>query len=108
MITIVDCYTDEPAGLGVPPYLGVYPRYIAGYFDSVNYLTIDDLRFFKYYNLDKRKKEVNRKTNIKKKTNNNRMTSFFPDFILISCELFNIHPPQSRLISIDPYTILQR
>ncbi len=49
-ITILDCYTDEPAGLGVPPYLGTYPRYIAGYFGgNVNYLTIDDLRFFRKY-----------------------------------------------------------
>ncbi|MBI2523289.1 radical SAM protein [Candidatus Woesearchaeota archaeon] len=45
--TILDCYTDEPAGLGVPPYLGTYPRYIAGYLnEDVNYLTIDDLRLF--------------------------------------------------------------
>ncbi|MBI9017553.1 MAG: radical SAM protein [Phycisphaerae bacterium] len=44
-VTIIDCYTDEPAGLGVPPYLGVHPRYVAGSFDDVpNYLTIDDLR----------------------------------------------------------------
>ena len=28
---VLDCYTDEPAGLGVPPYLGTYPRYIAGW-----------------------------------------------------------------------------
>jgi len=43
--TILDCYTDEPAGLGVPPYLGTYPRYIAGYLnEDVYYLTIDDLR----------------------------------------------------------------
>ena len=65
MITILDCYTDEPAGLGVPPYVGTYPRYIAGYFGDVNYLTIDDLRFYRYYNLDDKKKEVNHKTNIK-------------------------------------------
>jgi len=70
MITILDCYTDEPAGLGVPPYLGTYPRYIAGYYNKegykkVNYITIDDLRFLKYYNLEEKKKEVNRKTNIK-------------------------------------------
>ena len=48
MICIIDCYTDEPAGLGVPPYLGTYPRYIAGkYIEQgidVKYLTIDDLR----------------------------------------------------------------
>lgn len=57
--TILDCYTDEPAGLGVPPYLGVYPRYIAGYYEGdVNYLTIDDLRF---YNLNKRLNKKNKK-----------------------------------------------
>lgn len=49
MITILDCYTDEPAGLGVPPYLGTYPRYIAGSFDKIpNYITIDDLRLHKF------------------------------------------------------------
>lgn len=47
METILDCYTDEPAGLGVPPYLGVYPRYLAGYLDKPIYLTIDDLRLYK-------------------------------------------------------------
>jgi radical SAM superfamily enzyme with C-terminal helix-hairpin-helix motif len=29
-VVIVDGYTDEPAALGVPPYLGPLPRYIAG------------------------------------------------------------------------------
>ena len=49
--TILDCYTDEPAGLGVPPYLGTYPRYIAGYLnEDVYYLTIDDLRLWKKHN----------------------------------------------------------
>jgi radical SAM superfamily enzyme with C-terminal helix-hairpin-helix motif len=49
--TILDCYTDEPAGLGVPPYLGTYPRYIAGYLnEDVYYLTIDDLRLLKKHN----------------------------------------------------------
>ena len=44
---ILDCYTDEAAGLGVPPYLGTYPRYIAGYLNQdVYYLTIDDLRLY--------------------------------------------------------------
>jgi len=43
--TILDCYTDEPAGLGVPPYLGVWPRYVAGrYRDEPVYINIDDLR----------------------------------------------------------------
>ena len=43
-VTIIDGYTDEPSGLGVPPYLGVYPRYIAGLYPNATYLTIDDLR----------------------------------------------------------------
>ncbi|WP_297420510.1 radical SAM protein [Thermococcus sp.] len=49
-VVIVDGYTDEPAGLGVPPYLGIYPRYAYGAVKKavknagVFYLTIDDLR----------------------------------------------------------------
>ena len=47
---IIDCYTDEPAGLGVPPFLGTYPRYIAGSMDTMPYyLTIDDLRLYRKY-----------------------------------------------------------
>lgn len=50
IVAIVDGYTDEPAGLGVPPYLGIYPRYAYGAIKKarkdarVFYLTIDDLR----------------------------------------------------------------
>ncbi|MFH2028836.1 MAG: radical SAM protein, partial [Nanoarchaeota archaeon] len=65
MITILDCYTDEPAGLGVPPYLGTYPRYVYGCLKEADYITIDDLRFFFHYNLDNKKREINRKTNIR-------------------------------------------
>jgi radical SAM superfamily enzyme with C-terminal helix-hairpin-helix motif len=79
--TILDCYTDEPAGLGVPPFLGTYPRYIYGQFllenKNVNYVTIDDLRFLKIYNKkDKKRKKTNIKIynltqkNIKKILNN--------------------------------------
>jgi len=65
MITLLDCYTDEPAGLGVPPYLGTYPRYIAGFLDEdINYITIDDLRYYKDY-LFADKKINGRKTNIR-------------------------------------------
>ena len=53
LYTILDCYTDEPAGLGVPPFLGTYPRYLAGAIldkgDKFLYLTIDDLRLFRKY-----------------------------------------------------------
>jgi len=45
---ILDGYTDEPSGLGVPPYMGTYPRYTAGvlynYNYDVHYITIDKLR----------------------------------------------------------------
>lgn len=45
---IIDCYTDEPSGLGVPPFLSVHSRYIAGCLEkehrSYFYTTIDDLR----------------------------------------------------------------
>ncbi|MFQ5620503.1 MAG: radical SAM protein, partial [Candidatus Nanoarchaeia archaeon] len=50
MKIILDCYTDEPAGLGVPNYLGTYPRYLAGLFNKEGedyvYLTIDDFRYW--------------------------------------------------------------
>lgn len=63
MITILDCYTDEPAGLGVPPFLGTYPRYIAGSLDEMPaYITIDDLRAFK------RNKDVSREIKPSEKT----------------------------------------
>ncbi|BEP17629.1 radical SAM protein [Pyrofollis japonicus] len=49
-VLILDGYTDEPAGFGVPPYLDVYPRYIAGAIWSVDktvsirYMTVDQAR----------------------------------------------------------------
>ena len=46
---ILDCYTDEPAGLGVPPFIGVWPRYAAGMYEQEpTYLTIDDIRLVRY------------------------------------------------------------
>ncbi len=49
-IVLVDGYSDEPSGLGVPPYLDVYARYVAGAawehdpYSEVFYLTIDQVR----------------------------------------------------------------
>ncbi|MEM1627679.1 MAG: radical SAM protein [Desulfurococcaceae archaeon] len=49
-VVILDGYTDEPAGLGVPPYINTYPRLIAGAIWSNNkkarirYWTIDMVR----------------------------------------------------------------
>ena len=46
---ILDCYTDEPAGLGVPPFVGVWPRYLAGRYEQEPvYLTVDDIRLIRY------------------------------------------------------------
>ena len=48
MRAILDCYTDEPAGLGVPPFVGVWPRYVAGQYEQEpTYLTIDDVRLIR-------------------------------------------------------------
>jgi radical SAM superfamily enzyme with C-terminal helix-hairpin-helix motif len=42
---ILDGYVDEPACLGVPPYMAPYPRYVAGALPcEVLYYTIDQLR----------------------------------------------------------------
>ncbi len=49
-VVILDGYVDEPAGLGVPPYIDVYPRYVAGAVWSVEpgaeitYFTVDQAR----------------------------------------------------------------
>src|SRR3989344_8313399 len=66
--TLLDCYTDEASGLGVPPYLGTYPRYLYGLLTKeghdVTYLTIDDLRLWKKYGGIKKEPSVKEKTNI--------------------------------------------
>jgi len=66
--TILDCYTDEASGLGVPPYLGTYPRYIYGQLKTegheVSYITIDDLRLWKKYKKVKKEPTEKEKTNI--------------------------------------------
>ena len=49
-VIILDGYTDEPAGLGVPPYIDIYPRYIAGAIKDIEpsckilYFTVDFVR----------------------------------------------------------------
>lgn len=67
---IIDCYTDEPSGLGVPPYLSVHSRYIAGALKNKNvnyyYLNIDDLRFAngeKHFNNLYNKRIINKTKN---------------------------------------------
>lgn len=50
-VLIIDGYVDEPACLGVPPYMAPYPRYIAGALierglqkEDIFYRTIDQIR----------------------------------------------------------------
>ena len=50
-VLIIDGYVDEPACLGVPPYMSPYPRYIAGALiekglqkEDITYRTIDCIR----------------------------------------------------------------
>ena len=52
---ILDCYVDEPACFGVPPFVSPYPRYICGALinagvpeSAIEYLTIDALRDHDY------------------------------------------------------------
>jgi len=52
---ILDCFVDEPACLGVPPFISPYPRYIAGALieagsepQHITYRTIDSLRSNEY------------------------------------------------------------
>lgn len=52
---ILDCFVDEPACFGVPPFISPYPRYIFGALvdagvnpDHIDYLTIDSIRAQNY------------------------------------------------------------
>ncbi len=69
IVAIIDGYTDEPAGLGVPPYMGIYPRYAYGAVKkakadaTIFYLTIDDVRFS--FNGEQGIKTRNRTSNAK-------------------------------------------
>ncbi len=54
-VVILDGYTDEPAGLGVPPYINVYPRLVAGALWSVNKDII-----IRYYTIDEARKAINK------------------------------------------------
>jgi len=56
---ILDCYVDEPACLGVPPFIAPYGRSIYGALidsgvaqENITFLTIDDLRLSEYKLID--------------------------------------------------------
>jgi radical SAM superfamily enzyme with C-terminal helix-hairpin-helix motif len=61
---ILDCYVDEPACFGVPPFISPYPRYIYGALinsgvadQDISYITIDSLRASNYI-IEQRKCDV--------------------------------------------------
>lgn len=102
VVVIIDCFTDEPAGLGVPPYLGIYPRYLYGACRlagaDVFYLTIDDLR-----SLRLRKKRVN-DYNIRKRIKNITRPKIETEKILsratIICVISGIYTPGKYLSAV--------
>ena len=98
--TILDCYTDEPAGLGVPPYLGTYPRYIAGKYKDVDYITIDDLRKHMF----KQKEEINRKTNIRIYNTTNKNVGMILEKTETLIVILGVHTP-GKYLSAVPGTL---
>ncbi|MFC1801690.1 radical SAM protein [Nanoarchaeota archaeon] len=98
--TILDCYTDEPAGLGVPPYIGTYPRYVYGAVkeigEEVNYITIDDLRGFVsgVKDLEKEVKTNIRVRNLSKNFSNVEMILKKTNVLIIIC---GVHTPGKYL-----------
>jgi radical SAM superfamily enzyme with C-terminal helix-hairpin-helix motif len=111
LFTIIDCYTDEPAGLGVPPYLGTYPRYIAGAVaesgHNLAYLTIDDIRYFFMEKGKKKRLPVEQKTNIKVKnrTVNTDVAGILDetDFLIV---IAGVHTP-GKYLSAHPGTVAE-
>lgn len=104
--TILDCYTDEPAGLGVPPYLGTYPRYIAGALakEKVFYLTIDDLRLYKNPKSNNNKIKTNIKINNLTKNFENISTILKNTDVLIV--ILGVHTP-GKYLSAVPGTLFE-
>lgn len=102
--TILDCYTDEASGLGVPPYLGTYPRYIYGQLKleghEVTYLTIDDVRIWKKYDYNIRETREKDTTNILiyNPTNNNARDVLEETEVLIV--ILGVHVPGKYLTAL--------
>ncbi|MBT3720304.1 radical SAM protein [archaeon] len=107
--TILDCYTDEASGLGVPPYLGTYPRYIYGLLKNQghnpNYITIDDFRL--HYFFDDKLNEVTGKdkTNIRA-YNLTKSVKQILDHTEILIIILGVHVP-GKYLSAVPGTILE-
>ena len=106
--TLLDCYTDEASGLGVPPYLATYARYIYAQLKAqghkVSYLTIDDLRLYKKYGGVIKETTDKDKTNIKiynLTKNNAKETLQATDKLIV---LLGVHVP-GKYLSAVPGTL---
>ncbi|MBI4151746.1 radical SAM protein, partial [Candidatus Woesearchaeota archaeon] len=95
---------DEASGLGVPPYLGTYPRYIFGRLrkagNRVSYLTIDDLRLWKKYEGIVPKTRDRDKTNIliyNRTTNNAPEVLATTDVLIV---ILGVHVPGKYLTAL--------
>lgn len=111
--TILDCYTDEPAGLGVPPYLGTYPRYMAGYISSqekgkadIKYITVDDLRLWHRYKGTVKETKRSEKTNIfiYNLTKNSRSVGEILEGTDVLIVILGVHTP-GKYLSAVPGTL---
>lgn len=104
---ILDCYTDEPSGYGVRPYLGSHQIHLSQALAHQGiehyYITIDDLRFAS----SNSKNEINNETNISilnKTVNANESINYINDaeviYIIMGCfvdyNYFSCVPPKSN------------
>jgi len=96
---ILDCYTDEPSGYGVPPYLGTHQIHLSQALNKFNvehsYLTIDDLRYNEESSTDK----STANTTINKIKSKELISNAEIIYIVMGCfidyEYFNALPPKS-------------
>ena len=105
---ILDCYTDEPSGFGVRPYLGTHQLHLSQALSFLGkehyYLTIDDLRFCEELqsktfesNTDTNLRILNRTKNFDKAIDILRNAKVI--FIIMGCfvdyNYFSTKPPKS-------------
>jgi radical SAM superfamily enzyme with C-terminal helix-hairpin-helix motif len=107
-ISIVDCYTDEPSGLGVMPYIGTYPRYIFGALDRCNvdtyYLTIDDIRAqFKGFDINR---DIKTKIELRNTTANSPRTMEILSTSQVIIVVAGMHTP-GKYLSARPGTTVE-
>lgn len=109
---IIDCYTDEPSWLWVPPFIWTYQRYLS---QSLNYIwrksyyiTIDDLRYFKNWN---KQDLVNYKKTTNLTLNKNRVWELISNadniyiisWCFINYNYFSCQPP----LDIELYQLIE-